>query len=148
MLKIHETTGADGELVPVSLKLQDGALWIMVGAASPTGGGAIGAEPSTGVVPSGAPAPREAYALGVVALEAVMKRFGAPLEPTEPITTVAALDLGDGRAVRHVRHLGRYDVIARDFLVYEARGCEPLCALATTVSGALVHLGRATSAAR
>jgi hypothetical protein len=126
MLKIHETTGADGALVPVYLKVEDGALWVVVGAA-----------PST-----------DAYAVGTVALEAVMKRFGAPLEPAEPITTVAALDLGDGRAVRHVRHLGRYDVIARDFLVYDAPGREPLCALATTVSGALVHLGRATSAAR
>ena len=135
MLKIHETTGPDGALVPVYLKVEDGVLWVVVGA--------VGAAPSTG-----APALAEAYAIGAVALEAVMKRFGAPLEPAEPITTVAALDLGDGSAVRHVRHLGRYDVIARDFLVYDAPGREPLCALATTVSGALVHLGRATSAAR
>jgi hypothetical protein len=144
MLKIHETTGADGALVPVYLKVEDGALWVVVGAiGAAQSAGAIGAAQS-----AGAPDLADAYAVGTVALEAVMKRFGAPLEPAEPITTVAALDLGDGRAVRHVRHLGRYDVIARDFLVYDAPGREPLCALATTVSGALVHLGRATSAAR
>jgi hypothetical protein len=123
MLKIHETTGADGALVPVHLRVEDGALWVVVGDV-------------------------EAYAVGAAALDAVMKRFGLPLEPAEPITQVAALDLGDGRAVRHVRHLGRYDVIARDFLVVDAPDGEPLCALATTVSGALVHLGRAAAAAR
>jgi hypothetical protein len=55
------------------------------------------------------------------------------------------LDLGDGRVLRHIRHLGRYDVIARDYLTYSVPTQEPLCALATTVAGALAHLGRAAA---
>ena len=47
--------------------------------------------------------------------------------------------------LRHVRHLAIYDVIARDYLVYEAPHREPMCALATIVAGALGHLGRAAN---
>jgi hypothetical protein len=36
-------------------------------------------------------------------------------------------------------------VIARDYLVLDLPGQEPLCALAVTVAGALVHLARATT---
>jgi hypothetical protein len=85
---------------------------------------------------------------GESALEAVMARFGAPLEPSEPLIAVATLDLGGGRAVRHVRHLALYDVIARDFVVYDVPGRDSLCALAITVSAALAHLARANLAAR
>jgi hypothetical protein len=120
MLKIHETIAASGEPATVHLAVDDRGLTIVTD----------GAE----------------LALADVALDAVMLRFGAPLEPEEPIAEVARLDLGGGRALRHVRHLGRYDVIARDYLVYDVPGREPLCALATTVAGALVHLGRTTGA--
>lgn len=118
-LKIHETTRSDGGLDPVFLVAQDGTLGIMSGAGSFT-------------LPDGA-------------LAAVMARFGKPLERSERVILVAALDLGDGCVVRHVRHLARYDVIAHDYLVYEAAGEEPVCALATTVAGALDHLGRAVA---
>jgi hypothetical protein len=77
------------------------------------------------------------------ALEAVMMRFGGPLDPAERVATVAMLDLAHERTLRHVRHLSGYDVIARDYLIYEAPGAEPRCALATTVAAALAHLGRA-----
>ncbi|MBX3260605.1 MAG: hypothetical protein KIS78_32555 [Labilithrix sp.] len=120
MLKVHETTRPDGALAPVFVFVEDGALGIT-------------SEAGTFALPDGA-------------LDAVMARYGKPLETSERLTSVGALDLGDGRVLRHVRHLARYDVIARDFLVYEVAGAEPLCALATTVAGALDHLGRAASA--
>ncbi len=116
-LKIHETTTPAGSLSDVLLRLEDGGL-------------AIENEDGTLPLPQGA-------------LEAAMGRFGAPLEEGVRLTSVGVLDLGEGRIVRHVRHLDRYDVIARDYLVYEAPGKDPLCALATTVAGALDHLARA-----
>jgi hypothetical protein len=75
----------------------------------------------------------------------VLDRFGAPVEPSESLIAVGALPLWEGHTLRHVRHLARYDVIARDYLVYESPGGEPRCALATTVAGALAHLARATA---
>lgn len=116
-LKIHETTRSDGGLDPVFLVVRDATLSITSGVGSFT-------------LPDGA-------------LAAVMARFGEPLERSERLALVDALDLGDGRVLRHVRHLALYDVIARDYLVYEVSGEEPVCALATTVAGALDHLGRA-----
>ena len=121
-LKVHETTRADGSLSPVFLVLDDGAL-------------AVASEEGTFALPDGA-------------VPAVMARFGKPLEPSETLVHGDVLDLGDGCALGHVRHLARYDVIARDYLVYEAPGREPMCALATTVAGALDHLGRAASLSR
>ena len=122
MLKIHETITATGKPSFVHLKVAGGALMIDLD--------------------------DETFPLGPGALEAVMARFGAPLEPSEPLIDVGTLDLGGGRAVRHVRHLARYDVIARDFVVYDLPGRDSLCALAVTVSAALAHLGRASAAAR
>lgn len=81
-------------------------------------------------------------ALPAGALGAVMRRFGAPLEEREALALVGELALGDEH-LRHVRHRARYDVIARDYIVYEAPGRPPQCALATTVAGALEHLARA-----
>jgi hypothetical protein len=120
MLKIHETTTATGELAPVYLTIDHGVLAIVAG------------DEKLGLTPA--------------ALDAVMKRFGAPLDRAEPLSEVARLDLGGGRSLRHVRHLGHYDVIARDYLVDETPDREPLCALATTVTGALMHLARAAAA--
>lgn len=120
MLRVHERTTERG-LEGVFLRVDDGVLTL----ASTEG----------------------AFPLPDGALDAVMRRYGAPLEPTERLVAVASLDLGDGRALRHVRHLARYDVIARDYLVYDPGGREALCALATTVAGALEHLGRAARAA-
>jgi hypothetical protein len=126
-LKIHETTTEGGGLDPVFLVVENGALGI-----TDTGG------TETLPLPDGA-------------LGAVMAKFGAPLEPAEAeakqgrLIDVATLDLGDGRSLRHFRHLARWDVIARDYLVYDdgAGGAEKPCALATTVTAALQHLGRA-----
>ncbi len=117
MLKIGETVTATNESAAVFLRADGGAL-------------ALVAAGATLPLPAGA-------------LEAVMARYGLPLEPGEPLAPVGALELGGGRSLRHVRHLGRYDVIARDFLLYEAAGAEPVCALAVTIVAALDHLARA-----
>jgi hypothetical protein len=119
VLKVHETVTASGVLSVVLLRYEHCVL-------------AIVGDDGTFALPDGA-------------LDAVMVRFGAPLDPTSRLTSIATLDLGSGRTLRHVRHLARYDVIARDYLVYEAAGREPLCALATSVAGALDHLGRAVA---
>lgn len=117
MLKIHEHTMADGGLASVFLRFDRGVLSVVD-------------EEGAQVLPPNA-------------LPAVMERFGAPLALDAELVSVASLDLGDGGKLRHVRHLARYDVIARDYLVYDAPGREPRCALATTVAAALGHLARA-----
>lgn len=121
MLKVHEATTETGELVSVYLTLEGGAL-------------SLGDHEGALAIPEGA-------------LDAVMTRYGAPLDPVElqHVTEVATLELDGGRSVRTIRHLARFDVIARDYLVYDRPNAEPLCALATTVVAALTHLGRAAA---
>jgi len=113
MMKIHETTMPDGTLSRTFLRKDEGGLAIVI-------------DDVAHELPNGA-------------LAAVMRRFGAPVDPEQRVTTIATLDLGDG-TLCHVRHLAGWDVIARDWLVYQAAGGEPLAALATTVAGALAHL--------
>jgi hypothetical protein len=76
------------------------------------------------------------------ALEAVLKRFGKPLESAE-VPAEEALELDDGKRLVRFRFLRRYDVIARDYVVLFVPGEEPLCDLATSVAAALDHLSRA-----
>ncbi len=118
MLKVHEATAEGGELVSVYMALVGGAL-------------SLGNRDGSLALPEGA-------------LDAVMTRYGAPLDPRElqHVTEVAKLELAYGHSVRTISHLARFDVIARDYLVYDRPGAEPLCALATTVVAALTHLGR------
>ena len=115
-MKIHEISTPEG-LEPVWLRADAGGLAIVV----------------RDVV----------YGLPDGALAAVMNRYGGELEPSEDLHEIDALELGDQR-LRHVRHLARYDVIAKDFLVYErASGSGPaLCALGATVAASLQHLAR------
>jgi len=122
MLKIREFTGAGGALSAVFLRQGEGALELVDGT--------------------------DAIALPAGALAAVMARYGAPFDPDEPISVVGSLVLGPGATLRHVRHLAGYDVIARDYLVYEAAGADPLCALSATVARALEHLAAAVVRAR
>jgi hypothetical protein len=119
MLKIDETFASESGPSAVYLRPEGGAIALVVG--------------------------DEALPLPAGALPAVMARYGAPVDPAERLATVATLELGRGRVLRHVRHLGAYDVIARDYLVYEAEGAEPLCALAVSIAAPLVHLARAAS---
>lgn len=114
VLKIHESTQAEGSFERVFLK-RDGDALLVVRAT-------------------------ESLALPEGALDAVMARYGRPLDADVTLVDVDALELDGGKRLRHVRHLARYDVIARDFLVLEAPGTDALCALATTVAGALEHL--------
>jgi len=114
-LKIRELVDATGALAAVSLRLATG------GALELTRG-------------------EDAVALPSRALEAVMARYGVPFDPEAAISVEGTLALGNGRTLRHVRHLAGYDVIARDYLVYEAPGAEPLCAMSATVARGLEHL--------
>jgi len=121
MFKIHEFSSAAGELSSVSLRLRDSELEIL--------------------------ADGEAWLLPPGALGAVLEGFGAPFDSEARIGTIASFVLNEHETLRHVRHLAGYDVIARDYLVYERAGGEALCALAATVSAALLHLGRASAVA-
>jgi hypothetical protein len=116
MLKIDERSTLEGELSAVFLQFEAGVLSIVE-------------EHCALPLPSGA-------------LDAVMARFGKPLDPDAQLAEMGTLEVGDGRILRHVRHLARYDVVARDYLVY-ASAAEPLCVLAITAAGALRHLARA-----
>ena len=117
MFKIHEFSSADGQLSSVYLRVDEQQLEIV----SADG----------------------AWALPQGALRAVLARFGAPFDGAARISTIASLHLPGGAVLRHVRHLAGYDVIARDYIVYEEPEAEGLCALAATVAAALLHLGRA-----
>jgi hypothetical protein len=122
MLKVREFTEATGALSAVFLRYTDDVLELIVGT--------------------------DAVALPDGALAAVMARYGVAFDPEAHISVVETLAVGDGRVLRHVRHLAGYDVIGRDYLVYEAAGAEPLCALATTAARALEHLAGVVRAQR
>jgi hypothetical protein len=81
------------------------------------------------------------------ALEAVMKHYGKPLaEPVDDRHLVERLELDERSSLVRFRFMPRYDVIARDYLVLYVPDAEPLCELATAVSGALDHLAKRFSA--
>jgi hypothetical protein len=122
MFEIHHFFSAAGELSSVCLRVRSGVLEIV-------------AEDGARALPPGA-------------LHAVLARFGAPFDAAARITEVAILELGAGEVLRHVRHLAGYDVIARDYIVYERPELDALCALATTVSAVLLHLSRAAASNR
>lgn len=120
MLKIHELTTPTGELTGVYLRAGDCGLEIV---------DESGALP----IPPGA-------------LEKVLGRYGAPFDPQARIIEVAELALGDGRRLRHVQHLAGYDVVMRDYLVFDSSDGESVCAPGATVAAALRHLARAAAA--
>ncbi len=77
---------------------------------------------------------------------AVFERYGKEQAPEiRPAPDAVRLDLGEGRALVHLRHLARFDVIARDFVVLERPDRPPLVELCTAIGAALVHLAEATS---
>jgi hypothetical protein len=122
MLKIHEFTLPSGELESIWLYAEGPDL-------------ALATDEGLLPLPRGA-------------LEGVMRRYGAQFDAEATSVEHATLELGDGARLRHVRHLAGYDVIARDYLVYERSGSVPLCAMATSVAGALRHLALAARAPR
>jgi hypothetical protein len=120
MFRIHEFSSASGVLSSVYLRTAEERLEIV-------------SDDGAWPLPHGA-------------LHAVLARFGAPFDEDAQSSLVATLQLAEGASLRHVRHLAGYDVIARDYLVYEHPNGEALCALAATVAAALLHLGRAQAA--
>ena len=122
---IHELTRDDGTLHVLRLVREDDTL-VLSGAARDDG-----EEHQALPLPDGA-------------LDAVMSRFGKPLEGALPPID-EALDLGDGRQLVRFRFLRRFDVIARDYLALVAPNADTVCELAASVSAALHHLARAAS---
>lgn len=78
-------------------------------------------------------------ALSIDALDRVMVRYGLPLEAGIPLTG-DALDLGDGRRLRRLRHHTPVDATGRDYLVWERTGEPPLAVIATHATAALRYL--------
>jgi hypothetical protein len=78
-------------------------------------------------------------ALPANAVDIVMRRYGKPLaedlDPAEP-----EFRLQSGARLARFRHLARFDVIARDYLVYRSSETEALAALAAPIAAALRHL--------
>lgn len=77
-------------------------------------------------------------------LDAVMKRYGKPLAD-DIVDSGPALELEGGRTLSLLRHRARYDVIAKDFLVYRTVDQEPVAELAASVTAALAYLVRLPS---
>ena len=77
--------------------------------------------------------------LSIAALDRVMVRYGLPLD-TEIRLDGDALELGDGRRLRRLRHHAPVDATGRDYLVWERSGEAPLAAIATHVTAALRYL--------
>lgn len=80
-------------------------------------------------------------------LVAVFERLAKEKDPTV-VADGEVLTLGGGAVLRRLRHLARYDVIARDYLVLERPGRVALVELATAITAALVHLAEAAGAGR
>jgi hypothetical protein len=116
-ITIHETIDGAGALVQTRLAHGDDGLALRVG--------------------------DELLPLPDGALEAVMKRYGKPLEARdEDMMVDERLELGEDRALVRFRYMRRYDVIARDYLVLYEPGEEALCEMATSIAAALDHLAR------
>jgi hypothetical protein len=118
MLKIHETLGENGQRQSIYLKVSDGELVLI--------------EDERHV------------AISSVILFTVFERYGKPLDATTRLDG-AKIELGNGVFVHHLRHLAKFDVIGRDYLVLVRPGKEPLAELAISISGALLHLTRNAS---
>jgi hypothetical protein len=69
----------------------------------------------------------------------VFARYGKPLA-AEILLTGPTLALSDSIKVLHLRHLARFDVIAKDYMVLLAEGSEPCAELATGITAALSFL--------
>jgi hypothetical protein len=77
-------------------------------------------------------------------VEAVFERFAKPLDPTI-VPRGVRLEVGARGTLSHLRHLARYDVVARDYVVLERPGKEPLAELCTAIAAALVHVAERAS---
>jgi hypothetical protein len=88
----------------------------------------------------GAPHGERAHgALSIAAVDRVMARYGLPLEHGLRVDG-DVLDLVDGRRIRRFRFHAKVDAEARDYLVWERPGEEPIAVLATHATAALRYL--------
>jgi len=77
--------------------------------------------------------------LSVAAVDRVMVRYGLPLDSGVALDG-DALELGEGRRLRRLRHHAPVDATGRDYLVWERAGHEPLAVIATHATAALRYL--------
>jgi hypothetical protein len=112
-LLLHERTLPDGGLEKTWLEVENGLLFFCV---------------------EGQPKANVSH----LVLEGVMRRYGKPLADDVTVSG-PRLDV-DGCALSILRYRPRYDVIAKDYLVYRPTGGPPLAELATAVTGALAYL--------
>jgi hypothetical protein len=79
------------------------------------------------------------------AIERVMRRYARPVE-AELEAEIAGLEpgieLGDGSSLCSFRFRPRYDVIAKDYVVWRVPGEPSLAELSTSVAAALTHLAK------
>jgi hypothetical protein len=88
----------------------------------------------------------DAMALPPGSVAAVVGRYARPLDQSWiEIPDAGGLPLPQGGRLVRVRFRPRYDVIAKDYLVFVSEGCEPVAELATTLSAAFLHLARAAA---
>jgi hypothetical protein len=115
-LLIDERTRSDGEATRTWLELVDGKLALRFD------------DAVVAIVEDGV-------------FETVMHRYGKELAD-DIVVSGPTLELEGGRRVCLFRHRARYDVIAKDFIVFEAPNRAPVAELATSVAAALAHLAR------
>ncbi len=77
--------------------------------------------------------------LSLAALDRVMCKYGLPLDDAVALDG-EALDVGDGRRLRRLRHHAPVDAEARDYLVWERPGEPALAVIATHATAALRYL--------
>jgi len=73
-------------------------------------------------------------------IDVVMRRYGKPLDDDVSIDA-PGLVIAD-KTIAMLRYRPRYDVIAKDYVVYTVADERPVAELATAVTGALVFLVR------
>lgn len=91
----------------------------------------------------------EVLPLVVGAVQRVMLRYGGM--PSEDLASTVQglapeLTLEDQSTLARFRFRPRYDVIAKDYIVWRPAGASPRLELAVSVAAALTHLGRAAQA--
>lgn len=78
-------------------------------------------------------------ALSITAVDRVMTRYGRALDPAIALGD-EVLALPGGFRLRRLRYHAAVDAEARDYLVWERPGAEPLCVVATMATAALRYL--------
>jgi hypothetical protein len=116
-MRIGERTLQDGSIAPITVSVADDTLSLRIG------------DQLLGELP-------------LQTLFVVMDRYAKSLDGS--VQVPAGLDLGGGASLSMLRHLARYDVIARDWLVLARPGREPIAELAVSILAALEHLAHVT----